>query len=156
VTVTKKGDKASSKKVTKLSPKKTPSKEKKETLQKKYAQQAEAIYVAYPRQADRKNSIRSITLLLESGIPPEILLAAVSNYKSYIKREGTQPKFLITSKNFFGGRWEEFKEGSVPQGMQTGERNSYPYKKCPECGFEANSVELDKEGNLKCCVYCTE
>jgi predicted Ser/Thr protein kinase len=158
VTDTQKGDKISPKKATKPSPKKTPSKENKETLQKKYTQQAEALFSRYPRNIDRANSIKSIINELKSGTPLEDMEAALENYLAIIKREGIQPKFVIGSKEFFAGRWKEYKDGSDPTGIQTRERSSYSYKECPEpeCGFTASSVKLDKEGKLIYCPYCTE
>jgi hypothetical protein len=156
VTDTQKGDKESSKEVTKLSPKKTPSKEKKEIPQKKYTQQVEAIYAAYPKKADKRNTLKSITKILKAGTPLEILAKAVDNYKADIERKGTGRKYIIQSNNFFGcaARWEEFKDGSYQLGSQTGERSRCNYPKCPQCGYEASNVKVDKEGNLIDCPYC--
>jgi phage replication O-like protein O len=115
---------------TKLLPKMAPTKEKKETFKKKrpitdspkaletfLKEKAEEIYQTFPRKADRPNSIKSITRVLSA--PPADLICpvgglrlAVDRYRAKIKAEGTEPRYMIQSNNFFGKseRWKEFLE----------------------------------------------
>ena len=67
-----------------------------------YTQQAEEIYSAYPRKADKNNSITSIQKLLRSGVTKESLLRAVENYKASIQSKKTDREYVIQSNNFFG------------------------------------------------------
>jgi phage replication O-like protein O len=76
---------------------------------------AEEIYQSYPKKADRPNSIKSITRILESP-PPDLicpvggLKLAIQNYRGKIEAEGTEARYLIQSNNFFGRaeRWREY------------------------------------------------
>lgn len=115
---------------TELLPIEAPTKEKKETLQKKerssvppsknpdrfIMDKAIEIYDSYPRRADRKNSLKSIEKILKAS-PVELLPCPVSglklvvqNYQKTIKAKGTEPEYQIQSNNFFGKaeRWREF------------------------------------------------
>jgi phage replication O-like protein O len=109
--------------------KSSPTKETKETIKRKdnfspskkeleafLKIKADEIYEVYPGKANRKNSLRSIEKLLlsypaELGVCPfPGLKAAVENYRHQVEADGTPPKFIIKSHNFFGEaeRWREF------------------------------------------------
>jgi len=83
---------------------------------------AEEIYELYPRKADRPNSIKSIIRLLNNP-PSEMicgaggLLLAVKNYKAIVEAEGTKPKYILQSNNFFGEaeRWREYLTTTTPE-----------------------------------------
>ncbi len=98
-----------------------------------YTQQAEEIYSAHPKKADRNNSIKSITKILEAGISPDTLLGAVENYIAYIERKGIERDYIIQSNNFFGraARWEEWKDGG-PQGVERQEPLSRSWRPLQE------------------------
>lgn len=83
---------------------------KKEVFNTMYAQQADDIYSAYPRKADRTSSIRSIQKLLMAGETKESLMAAIDHYQVYIKQNSVGQPFIIQSNNFFGekARYKEF------------------------------------------------
>ena len=85
-------------------------KNNKNVKKKTYTQQAEEIYSAYPKKADKNNSLKSIQKLLDSGETKETLLRAINNYNAQIKSRGTERDFIIQSNNFFGRtpRWKEF------------------------------------------------
>jgi DNA-directed RNA polymerase subunit RPC12/RpoP len=156
VTVTNIGDKASSKEMTKLSSKKTPSKEKKETLENKYTKEAEALFSRYPRRTDRANSIQSIINELKSGTSIKDMEAALENYLAIIRRDGIQPRFVLGSKKFFSDRWKQYQDSTDTAGFHTGQPNRYNYPKCPLCLAEVSSIKLDEEGNLIYCPYCSD
>jgi hypothetical protein len=81
-------------------------------LEEGIPQHAEGIYLAYPRKADRENTVKSISKILKAGIPSETLLRAVQNYRSHIERKGTDREYVVQSNNFFGraARWEEWQD----------------------------------------------
>jgi len=73
------------------------------------------IYEAYPRKADRPNSLKSIEKILRA-YPVELLpcpvpglKTVIRNYQKHLEAEGTEKKFIIQSNNFFGlaERWRE-------------------------------------------------
>jgi hypothetical protein len=100
---------------------------KKKELKEYLTQQAEAIYSAYPKKADKKNSIKSIIKLLKTAIPAEALVGAIENYKAIIEHKGTESDFIIQSNNFFGraARWEEFKDVRPPEADAEPRRRTY-------------------------------
>lgn len=100
---------------------------KKKELGEYITQQAEALYSAYPKKADRKNSIKSIIKLLKKGISAEILFRAIENYTADISRKATERDYWIQSNNFFGqaARWEEFKDAKRPETDNGCKRLSY-------------------------------
>jgi DNA-directed RNA polymerase subunit RPC12/RpoP len=85
-------------------------------------------------------------------------LRSIENYKSDIKRKGTEGDYIIQSNNFFGraARWQEFRDATNTAGFQTGQPNMYNYPKCPLCLAEVSSIKLDEEGNLIYCPYCSD
>lgn len=82
----------------------------KKNVKEIYSQATQEIYSAYPRKADKNNSLRSIQKLLTAGESKEVLLRAVENYKASIQSRGTESNFIIQSNNFFGlaERYKEF------------------------------------------------
>ena len=114
LTIAKGGYRVFPKGATKLLPKGARTKEKR-NYTKEITQQAEEIYSAYPKKADRNNSIKSIQKILKSGVTKETLLRAVKIYKKQIERQGTERDYIIQSNNFFGrvARYKEFLE--VPE-----------------------------------------
>lgn len=136
----------------------TDTKKNVKNVQKEITQQADAIYAAYPKKADKKNTIKSIINLLKAGNTPEELLRSIENYQAEIERKGTQRDYIIQSNNFFGrdARWEEFKEAKDQQGFDTGKGSRYNWLECCKCGMAASNVKVNKEDNLAYCACCSD
>ncbi|MBA4395642.1 MAG: hypothetical protein C0407_18985 [Desulfobacca sp.] len=86
------------------------------TLDRFFKDRTLEIYEAYPRKADKPNSLKSIEKILRA-YPVELLpcpvpglKAVIQNYRKNIETEGTEKKFIIQSNNFFGEaeRWREY------------------------------------------------
>jgi hypothetical protein len=101
----------------------------KEVREGTLSNQAGTIYSAYPRKADRKNSIKAIMRLLKEGVPGETLLNAVENYRAHIEHKVTDRDFIIQSNNFFGraGRWEDWAKRGC-EGDQSSDQKERPYQ----------------------------
>jgi len=109
---------------------------KKEVFITMYTQQAEDIYSAYPRKADKDGSIRSIQKLLMAGETKESLMAAIERYKGHIKQNSVGPQFIIQSNNFFGekARYKEFLKGTQDCQEQAADKITQAMERCMQRG----------------------
>lgn len=73
-----------------------------------------------------------------------------------IEREGIQPEFVLGSKNFFAGRWKEFKDRSFSLGSESEEASPYKYLKCSRCPSEASNVKINEEDGRPYCPICRD
>jgi hypothetical protein len=109
---------------------------KKEVFITMYTQQAEDIYSAYPRKADKDGSIRSIQKLLRAGVTKEALIAAVEHYQRHIKQSNVEPKYILQSNNFFGekARYKEFLKGTQDCQEQAADKITQAMERCMQRG----------------------
>ncbi|MBW2044319.1 MAG: replication protein [Deltaproteobacteria bacterium] len=110
--VTYRGNTPLPKEVTQSLPIEVPTKENKETIQKK-EEDSLFIYSYYEEKitgGGREEAIKGISSLLEEGKTSEELIARIDSYRRQLSRDGIESRFYIRPNNFFGesARWKDY------------------------------------------------
>lgn len=77
----------------------------------------EAIYAAYPRKMGKGAGMRKAVVQIKTIEDVELLRLAIANYRAYLQREGTEPKYMLYWSTFLTNwrDWLDPETGTVAE-----------------------------------------
>ena len=80
-----------------------------------YSAEFEVLWKLYPRRENKKGTWDKFQATVKRGESPFDLIAAVENYATKVKAEGTEQRYILLGATFFGPseRWQDYAPGEI-------------------------------------------